>query len=135
MLVKDIHYEDLDGKEQTFKAYFHMNKGDRARLSARKNNYGEYLTALAEAGDREAMVDELEYLIKASYGVRKGDKFDRSPETVDAFVSSEAYGELLFQLCTDSDAFKTFFSTVLGVDMSKIEQEQAGLPEATSPQA
>lgn len=117
MLVQTIHYEDLDGQMQTCQAYFHLNKGDRARLSTRHSGYGEYLKKIAEEGDQEAMIDEMEHMIRASYGVRDGDKFNRSPDIVDAFIGSEAYGELLFQLCTNAETFKAFFSSVLGVDV------------------
>lgn len=74
---------------------------------------------------------ELDDVIKRSYGRKEGDKFVRSPEISNDFLSSEAYSELFFELCTNPAKAAEFMSGIvpgnLDAVMEQVKAEAAKL--------
>lgn len=132
MLTRTINYTNLDGENMTEIAMFNINKMDKIRflnkhpdieaevaeLQAKANELAPKLEG--ENIDKETvndmnqvisrMIKIIEDIVRASYGVRQGNKFNREPAVIEGFLDSEAYDELVANLIVDHDELKAFMS-------------------------
>ncbi len=140
MLKKQITYENpFTEKEVTEEHYFHISKADLVQMEMEEHN-NEYtdkngkkytgmqakLQRIVDSQDGKAIMAELRDIIRRSYGKKDGDRFLKSSEIWENFASTEAYSQLIFDLCTDANAAGEFINGIVPGNLEQaIAQAQA----------
>jgi hypothetical protein len=122
-------------EEVTEDHYFHISKADlvEMEIEAHGNAYkkgDEELTGMQaklqriiDAEDGKAVLAEFKDILRRSYGVKEGTNFVKTDENWKAFSGSEAYSQLLFELCTQADAAAEFVAGVIPSNLEQIAAE------------
>lgn len=116
MLAKPITYKDpFTGENVTETFYFNITTAEMLDIEARYN--GSIMSAIKRvlnSRNLESIIEIFKYLIGKAYGERplNTNKFVKSKEATDAFLSSDAYSELMFELLEDKEAASEFFTHV-----------------------
>lgn len=149
MLERQITYENpFTNEEVTETHYFHISKADlvEMEMEEHKDEYvkdGQTYTGMqaklqriVDAEDGKAIFAEFKEIIRRSYGKKVGDRFLKSPEIWSEFASTEAYSQLLFEICSDAEAASAFMNGIVPGDLEKIMAEvsqEAGTTPAAAP--
>lgn len=140
MLKKTIVYNNqFTDEEVTEDHYFHISKADLIEMSMEEMDTtyvknGETLTGMqaklqrvVDSNDRKMIMTEFKDILRRSYGKKDGDRFLKSEEIWQEFVSSEAYSTLFFELCTNATAASEFMNGIIPAnlerDVAKIKTE------------
>ena len=134
MYCKKITYVDYNDIPHTEEFYFNLNRAEILNMlmtdsDATMDQVFEYFR---QTRNGKALLKMVEDLIKSSYGVKSpdGKRFVKSPEITEAFVQSEAYSELLFELLNDSDATAKFFIGIVPRNLqAEVEKFYASHPD------
>jgi hypothetical protein len=131
MLKKDITYTNLDGDEVTETFYFHLSKVEIIEMEvAHPGGLANYLTQIGQAEDGAKLMAAFREFISKTVGRRSedGSKFIKNEDITEAFMSSDAYSELVFQFFTDTNAAIEFVNAVVPRNL----QEQAAAVSKTT---
>lgn len=137
MLKKTITYDNLFTEQQvTEEHYFHISKADLVEMEVTEHQQeytsstGEKLTGMqaklqriVDSKDGKAIMAEFKDIIRRSYGKKDGDRFLKSPEIWADFSSSEAFSQLLWELCTDASAAAEFINGIVPGNLDQIAAE------------
>ena len=136
MLKKTITYENpFTEKEVTEEHYFHISKADLIEMEMEEHSQsyekdGETLTGMqaklqriTDAQDGKAIMSEIKDIIRRSYGRKDGDNFRKTPEIWEEFSSSEAFSQLLFELCTDPVMAAEFINGIVPHNLEAIADD------------
>lgn len=136
MLKKTITYENpFTDKEVTEEHYFHISKADLVEMEMEEhdNTYesdGKTLTGMQaklqriiDARDGKAIMAELKDILRRSYGRKEGDRFIKTQAIWEEFVSTEAFSQLFFELCTNAEAASEFMNGVVPHNLDKIADD------------
>jgi|SRR3954451_6524904 hypothetical protein len=150
MLKKIITYTNpFTDQEVSEEHYFHISKADLVEMEMEEhgatyvNSEGQTLTGMqaklqriVDSQDGKAIMFELKDMIRRSYGKKDGDRFLKSKDIWDNFASTEAFSQLLFELCTDANAAAGFMNGVVPSNLDQIAAEVREKAElATTEQA
>lgn len=133
MLKRNITFTNpFTEQEVTEEHYFHLSKADMAEIQLVENKtkytnkdgkelegWEAKLTRIIESQDGKAILAEFKDLIQRSYGRKVGDRFIKNAEVWDEFASSEAYSQLLFEVCTNAEKAAEFFNGIVPADIAK----------------
>ena len=149
VLKKTITYENpFTEKEVTEEHYFHISKADLVEMEMEEHGAtyvkdGETLTGMqaklqriVDSEDGKAIMAEFKDIIRRSYGKKDGDRFLKSADIWADFQSSEAFSQLLFELCTDASAAGDFINGIVPGNLEKLAaevQEQAEKARTEAP--
>lgn len=142
MISKTITYDDLNGNEVSKKLYFNLSKFDLAKMDVEYED--EVFTYTNEAGEEvtvngtEAVIRDImakpkgkkilafiENLVQKSYGERVDDEqFRKSPEILNSFMATDAYGALILGFANNTEEFSEFMQ---GIISKKLKEEAAKL--------
>jgi hypothetical protein len=138
LIQKDITYENpFNGQQVTETHYFHISKADLVEMEIEEHGTsytpkagGEPLTGMqaklqriVDTEDGKAIMREFKEIIRRSYGVKEGERFVKTEENWQNFASSEAFSQLLFELCTQADAAAEFVNGVVPGNLDQIAAE------------
>ncbi len=137
MLKKTITYENpFTGQPVSEDHYFHISKADliEMEMEEHKDEYtakdGRKLTGMqaklqriVDSEDGKAILIELKDMVRRSYGRKEGDRFIKSPDIWAEFSSSEAFSQLIFDLCTNATAAAEFINGVVPGDLERVAEE------------
>ena len=144
MLKKDITYTNpFTDEEVTEEHYFHISKADMVEMELEEHNLaykakdGQNYTGMQaklmkiiDSEDGKAIIAELKDIIRRSYCKRVGDRPVKNQEIWEEFSSSEAFSQLLFELCTDAELAGRFMNGVipknLAAEAASIATMQSG---------
>lgn len=126
MLKRTITYENpFTNESVTEDHYFHLSKADLVEMQMEeyKNEYTTpdgrklqgmeaKLQRIVDSEDGKAIMAEFKDIIRRSYGKRDGNRFIKNQAVWEEFASTEAYSQLIFELCTDADAGGSFINQV-----------------------
>ena len=132
MLKKTIKFTNFDGKEVEETHFFHLSKAALAKMQlSSEGGYDAHLKRIIEAEDGKAIVEEMEFLIRTSYGKKSpdGNRFIQSDEIFEEFQSSPAYSELFMELCTDAEKSAAFVNGLLPADINAETQKIHDKPQ------
>lgn len=121
MIKKTITYEDLDGNPVTEDFYFHLSKGEIAKMELSTNGgMTEYLNRIVEANDGASIIATFEEILTKSYGIRGEDnkQFEKSPEISRRFMQTDAYSVLFMELVTDAEGSAAFIRGIVPASLS-----------------
>jgi len=116
MLKKTITYIDFDGNEKTKDYYFNLSKGELLEMElSSSGGLLNSINAIINAGDNKSLFEKFKGIVLKSYGVKSpdGERFIKSDEISKAFEQSNAYSELMVEICTDSDAAAVFVNGIM----------------------
>lgn len=136
MLKREIKYENpFTNEEVTEEHWFHISKADLVEMEMEEHNQtykkgGETLTGMrakleriTDSQDGKAIMAEFKDIIRRSYGQRDGDRFRKSQEISADFMASEAFSQLLFELCTNADSAASFVGGIVPNNLEQIAAE------------
>lgn len=120
MIKKTIRYEDYNGNSHNEDFYFHLGEDEVMLLQveyANRGGFGAYMQDVIEHSVIRSgeFVNMFKLLIDQSYGVRSadGERFHKSPQALEEFKSSGAYGKLIVNLLTNPGEGETFFNGIM----------------------
>lgn len=136
MYCKKITYTDYNDIPHTEEFYFNLNRAEILNMlmtdsDATLDQVFEYFR---QTRNGKALLKMVEDLVKSSYGVKSpdGKRFIKTPEITEAFVQSEAYSELLFELLNDANATAEFFVGIVPKNLQDdIKKFYAAHPDIT----
>lgn len=136
MYCKKITYIDYNDVQHTEEFYFNLNRAEILNMLTTESDatLDQVFEYFRQTRNSKALLKMVEDLIKSSYGVKSpdGKRFVKSPEITEAFVQSEAYSELLFELLNDSDATAKFFIGIVPRNLQgDLEKFYASHPNMT----
>jgi hypothetical protein len=137
LLKKVITYTNpFTEKEVTEEHYFHISKADLVEMEMEENKAayrdkeGNELTGMqaklqqiVDSEDGKAIMAEFKDIIRRAYGKKEGDRFLKSPAIWEEFASSEAYSQLIFEICTDANASADFINGIIPNNLEQIARE------------
>lgn len=115
-------YNDFNGNSRTEDFYFNLTKAEIMKMEMSiKGGLAERIQRVIDAQDQPAIMEIFEDLIQRSYGVKTPDGrgFMKRPELLEAFIQTEAYSDLFWELATDADAAAKFINGIIPADMAK----------------
>lgn len=131
MLKKTIQFQNFNDEDVQAIYLFHLGKADLIRMEVEvKGGFGEYLTRIGKAQDHEAIMAVVEKIVANSYGIKSEDgmRFIKNPQILTEFKETNAYSELIMELCTDESALLAFIEGImphnLKGDLAKIANRQ-----------
>lgn len=111
MINVPIIYEDYNGNLHTDTFWFHLTKVDLYELQEEfqkefQEDMQAYLTRIAEAKDKLAILEAFKKIVLKAYGKKSEDgmRFIKSKEYTEEFMQTEAFSELVMSLSTDEKA-------------------------------
>lgn len=116
MLKRKITYINFDGKEVTEDFYFNLNKAELTKILAhtKADDLETYIKQLSENEDFDAISDLFEDIIKTSYGRKTEDGlFIKRKDEQEAFLSTDAYGNLFIDLISNEGEAQAFAEKVI----------------------
>lgn len=116
MLKKTITFTDYNGVEHTEDFYFNISKAELLEMElGTSGGYTDMIQRVVASKDIPTIMGIFRTFILKSYGVKSDDgvRFKKSEELTRAFTESEAYSELLMELCTKADAAVNFVNAVI----------------------
>lgn len=120
MIKKTITFENYNGEKETEDFYFNMSKGElvKMQMSAidqKTESFQDKIEKIGKNLNGKALIEVFDEIILGSIGQRTtdGKKFMKSAAIADEFKSSEAYSELIVELCTDDKAAVTFINGLI----------------------
>jgi hypothetical protein len=78
---------------------------------------------IVDSEDGKHIIAEFKDLIRRSYGKRDGDRFLKSQDIWEDFASTEAFSQLLYDICTDTDQAIEFWNGLIPKDLDKVAAE------------
>lgn len=126
MIKKTITYTDIDGVEQSKTFLFHLSNNDIVDML--KNGKLQKLSDDLSSDDMSVKTTALENFVDMTYGFRyEEEKVDKetgerrvvprfrhaTPEEIEEFHKSEAYGELMLSMYTQNGVADSFVATLL----------------------
>lgn len=136
MLKRDITYTNpFTDQEVTETHYFHISKADLITMEMEEHGStyvkdGEELTGMlaklqriVDSEDGKAIMREFKDIISRAYGKKEGDRFLKSQEISDRFLASEAYSQLLWELCTQANASAEFVNGIIPKNLNEIAED------------
>lgn len=135
MLKKRITYRNLNDETVEKDFYFHLSKAEIIEMElTAQGGLKAHLERVMEAQDGEEVVKFLRRITLGAYGKRSEDGADfiKTPELTAQFEASEAFSELLMEVCTNADQAAAFVNGIvpkgLAEDVARIQAEQAQRP-------
>lgn len=149
MLKREITYENpFTKKKVTETHYFHISKADLVEMEIEEHGQtyvkdGEELTGMqaklqriVDSEDGKAIMTEFKDIIRRAYGIREeGDKFRKTQKIWEDFASTEAFSQLLFELCTQAEEGGKFIQGVVPHNLDQIAEEVRQEAEKATQQA
>ena len=134
MYKKTVTFEDFEGNEVTQDFYFHVSESDVMNKEVGvAGGWSEFLANIVKEVDEKKLLEEFEWFIAYSYGVKSEDGmyFDKSPEQSERFKQHAAYGKIFMDVVTDTKSASDFINQVFSKDVqnrfAEIEKK-AGKP-------
>ena len=120
MLKKTVTYEDFNGVTRTEDFYFNLTKEEILNLqNSVSGGYGEYIQGISNAEDAQAVYEQVKKIIDISYGEKSEDgrSFNKSDDILNAFKSTNAYSNLIFDMLDQENALVDFVNGILPQDL------------------
>jgi hypothetical protein len=127
MLRQTLTYKDFNGEEQTEDFYFNLTQAEAlaTELSGEGNSFSSYMDRVIKAKNGREIISGMQEIIKLSYGERSvdGSRFEKSPEILMRFTSSNAYSVLFMKMATDAGFAAEFANGITpeGLDEAVLE--------------
>lgn len=117
MLKKTMTFKDYDGNEVTQDFYFNLSRAEVLELELSTDKVVGLETTikrLQEERDGGKIIELFKKMIRMSIGKKSADgiRFIKSDEIADEFIQTEAYSDLVIELCTEEGKGAEFFKAI-----------------------
>ena len=122
MLVKTITYEDYNGNQRTEDFYFNISKAEVIEMELGVDGgLDARIKRLTQTMDGPEIMKLFKEIILKAYGVKSDDgkRIIKSEQLSTEFTQTEAYSELLMELCTDPEKAADFIKQILPKKVSQ----------------
>lgn len=135
MYARKINFKDYDGNDCEEVFYFNLNKAEVMDWLVTAGGYtlDKVMEKLTREHNGKEIMNVFKDLIYRSYGVRDVDsrRFIKSKEVKDAFMETEAYSELFYELVTDAEKAAAFVNAIIPAELaSEVEKLMNENPDA-----
>ena len=116
MLVKTIKYEDYNGQEREEEFLFNLSKAELIEMELGVDGgLDSKIKRLTQTMNGPEIMKLFKEIIMKSYGVKSDDgkRLIKSEQLSLEFTQTEAYSELLMELCSDPEAAANFIKAIL----------------------
>lgn len=118
MLKKTMTYQDYNGNQVTDDFYFNLTKAEIIELELSTDKAAGLeatINKLREELNGEEIMALFKKIIRKSIGRKSADgkRFIKNDEIADEFMQTEAYSDLVVELCTDADKASGFFAAIV----------------------
>lgn len=123
MLKKIITYTDFNGVEQKEEHYFNFNKAELMDMEMSFNGgFSAKIQEIIKAKNQYQLFQLFKDIVLKAYGVKSedGKRFIKSDAVRKDFEQSEAFSELLFELCSDPNAAAEFVNGVMSQHIKQL---------------
>jgi ribosomal protein L12E/L44/L45/RPP1/RPP2 len=120
----------------TEKHYFHISKADLVEMEieemgttytgkdgVERTGMQAKLQRIGESEDGKTILAGFKEIIHRAYGIKDGERFRKSKEISDDFMSSEAYSQFLFDIATEPELAAEFINAVIPSNLEEIAAE------------
>lgn len=128
MLKKEITYTDYNGVKRTETHYFNLSRSELLRMEmTEETSLKEKLTKMIQEKSKVKLYEYFEWLVLKSYGIKSedGKRFEKSEEISKAFSETEAYTELILELCSGEDKVLAFVDGIMPTPVPEEAKKQA----------
>lgn len=140
MVTRTVTYTDIDGVERTKDLYFHLTKAEFVKMENSSDPLSKRLTECVGADgkpkDIEKMLEVIERILLAAYGVREGTGFRKSKELTEQFAVSEEYSQLFMDMLDDPNILVEIFKGItpnIDTKQSPVQQKIIPYPPSVYP--
>lgn len=116
MLVKTIKYEDYNGQEREEEFLFNLSKAELIEMELGVDGgLDSKIKRLTQTMNGPEIMKLFKEIIMKSYGVKSDDgkRLIKSEQLSLEFTQTEAYSELLMELCSNPEAAANFIKAIL----------------------
>lgn len=116
MLVKTIKYEDYNGQEREEEFLFNLSKAELIEMELGVDGgLDAKIKRLTQTMNGPEIMKLFKEIIMKSYGVKSDDgkRLIKSEQLSLEFTQTEAYSELLMELCSNPEAAANFIKAIL----------------------
>lgn len=118
MLKRTMTYTDYDGNQVTEDFYFNLTKAELLELEMSTDKVvgiENTVRRLQEERDGKEIMKMFKEIIRKAIGRKSADgrRFIKNDEIADEFMQTEAYSDLVFELCTDAEKGAAFFNAIV----------------------
>lgn len=117
MIKQHIKFFDIiEEKELEKDFYFHLNKAEIIRILSRAGeaDWETYVRNILESNDPDKILNLFESIIHDAVGQRTPEGlFVKTKDFRDAFIASEAYGELFIKFLSEEDFAQKFWQSII----------------------
>ena len=137
MIKKVVKYTDFNDMERTDELYFHMTQPELIKLSVSKEGgFERYIDRMIQSNNMKELVAVLEEVIQLTYGVKTDDgRFEKSPEILQKFLSSEAYNVVFMDIAQNAETAAEFINGVIPKNLKKQVDDALAAQQAQTPTA
>lgn len=131
MIKKTIKFHNLDGVEVTEDFYFAMSLNETLAEAA-DGSFVQKAQTLAQGGaDGATIYKNFSYILEKAIGRRSpdGEYLVKSPQITQAFMNSDAFSVLLFELLADAGKAAEFFTGIFPKNLAEKIAELSGNQE------
>lgn len=133
MIKKTITFENHNGEKESEDFYFNMSKGElvkmqMAAIDQRTESFQDKLEKIGKDLNGKALIDVVDEIVLGGIGQRTtdGKKFVKNAAISEDFKSSEAYSELIVELCTNEQALIDFINGLMPANLrEEVKRETA----------
>jgi hypothetical protein len=133
MILKTIKFKNYAGEEEVGTFHFNLSKGElvKMQMSAidhRTESFEDKLEKIGSSLNGKALIEVIDEIIDISYGVKTtdGKRFIKNAADLEFFKSTEAYSELVVELCTDAIKASEFVNGLVPADLrAEVQKEVA----------
>lgn len=134
MILKTLKFTNHAGEEETENFFFNLSKGElvKMQMSAidhRTESFTDKIEKIGKALNGKALIEIIDEIIDTSYGVKTtdGKRFIKNAADLEFFKSTEAYSELVVELCTDADKASEFVNGLIPANLrEEVKKEVDG---------
>ena len=109
-------YDIIEDKEVEKDFYFHLNKAEIIRILSRAGevDWETYVRNILESNDPDKILNLFESIIHDAVGQRTTEGlFVKTKDFRDAFIASEAYGELFVKFLSEEAFAQKFWQSII----------------------
>lgn len=109
-------YDVIEEKEVEKDFYFHLNKAEIIRILSRAGevDWETYVRNILDSNDPDKILNLFESIIHDAVGQRTPEGlFVKTKDFRDAFIASEAYGELFVKFLSEEEFAQKFWQSII----------------------
>lgn len=109
-------YDVIEEKEVEKDFYFHLNKAEIIRILSRAGevDWETYVRNILDSNDPDKILNLFESIIHDAVGQRTPEGlFVKTKDFRDAFIASEAYGELFIKFLSEQEFAQKFWQSII----------------------